>query len=946
MRFSLLTIVFMLALFSSLQAQILSVTPAFPTQNDNVTIVYDATQGNGALAGFTGTVYAHTGVILSGSSGWQHVKGNWGTADPTVQMTSLGNNKYQISFNITTFYGVLAGETVTQLAFVFRNAAGTTVGRDVGGTDIFYNVSQGSQLQLSIQNPSTSGNIYQINNAIKVKAVTSANANLSLYLNNALVGSTTNTDTIEYNTTATTPGQYWARVEADNGSTIVKDSVYYLIQGTPTVANPPAGTQPGVTYLSPNSVRLSLYAPNKNFVYAIGDFNDWLPASAYQMNKSQDGKTWWVDLQNITPGQEYAYQFLVDGNLKVADPYCEKTLDPWNDSYIPATVYPNLKPYPANKTTGVVSVFQTNQTPYVWQTTNFQTPNKKDLVIYELLVRDFIAAHSYKAVLDSLPYLKRLGINAIELMPVSEFDGNVSWGYTPNFQFAVDKYYGTKDDLKYFIDQCHAQGIAVLLDIVLNHQFGLSPMVQLYWDAANNKPAANNPWFNADATHPFNVGYDMNHDSPDTRVYSDRVLKHWVTNFKFDGFRFDLSSGWTQTNSGGNIGTWQQYDAGRVYNVKRMADSIRLVNPNLHLIYEHFTDNSEMQELSNYGLMLWGNMNYSYMEASMGWVNTSDISGISYKSRGWSNPNLVGYMESHDEERLMYKNLMYGNSNGAYNIKTTTTALERVEMMGAFFFTVPGPKMIWQFGEIGYDKTITLCADGVTMNTNCRTDIKPILWQYFGNLKRRKLYSIWRKLIYLKENEPAVETNNFTMNVGNGVKFKTIHLNDPSANITVIGNFDVTSTSGNPDFQSTGTWYDYISGDSIQVTNTTANITLNPGEYHVYINKKVAAPAGLSIDNEFITKPFNSISFPNPFDNELTIGFMLDKNAATSVKIYNLMGQEVRSLVNNEMLFANEIQEIHWNGTDNAGNFVSAGTYLYVIESNGKRETGRVMFAK
>ena len=80
-----------------------------------------------------------------------------------------------------------------------------------------------------------------------------------------------------------------------------------------------------------------------------------------------------------------------------------------------------------------------------------------------------------------------------------EFDGNLSWGYNPSFFFAPDKYYGSKDALKGFIDECHSRGIAVILDMVLNHTHEDSPLAQLYWDQANYRPAADNPWLNQEA---------------------------------------------------------------------------------------------------------------------------------------------------------------------------------------------------------------------------------------------------------------------------------------------------------------------------------------------------------------------------------------------------------------------------------------------------------------
>ncbi|MFN0201625.1 MAG: alpha-amylase family glycosyl hydrolase [Bacteroidia bacterium] len=938
-HFSLLCLLSFIVGISSANAQILTITPSFPTADDSVVIVYDATQGNAALAGFTGTVYAHTGLITNLSTSgtdWKRVQGTWGTADPKVQMTSLGNNKYQISFKIRTFYSVPQNETVLKLAFVFRNQAGTIVGRDVGGTDIFYDVASSSQLQASILSPALSGGIYSSGANITINAGSNVAANLSLYVNNTLVNSATNTTNISYNTTASTAGQYWVKVVADDGTNIVKDSIYYLVQGNLVVQNPPAGTVNGLNIVNNNTVIFALYAPYKNNAYLLLETNDYLPTQATSMKRSTDGTTWWVEVSGLNPNQEYGYQFLVNGSLKVADAYCEKTLDPWNDSYIPTSVYPNLKPYPVGKTTGVVSTFKINQPTYNWQITNFSRPKKTDLVVYELLLRDFTAEHSYQSLIDTLDYLKKLGVNTIELMPVIEFDGNISWGYMPNFLFAPDKYYGTKEKLKELIDVCHQNGIAVVLDIVLNHQAGLSPLVQLYWDATNNKPAGDNPWFNADATHPFNVGYDMNHDSPQTRAYVDRVIKHWVTEYKVDGYRFDLSKGFTQTNSGSNVGQWGQYDASRIYNLKRMYDQINAVDNSLYLILEHFADNSEEKELANYGFMFWGNMVNAYNENTMGWMSNSDFSWTSYKARGWNNPHLVSYMESHDEERLMYKNSQYGNVNGSYSTKNVNTALARMGEAAAFFFTVPGPKMIWQFGELGYDKSINLCPNG-TINTTCRTDPKPILWNYFTVAERKNLYNIYRRLTYLKTQVPAMESSNFNLNVGNASAFKTIHVNDASMNIAVIGNFGMSALAGNPNFQNTGKWYDYLTGDSINVTNTTANITLQAGEYHVYTSQKVLAPANVSLEEEKVNG-FEAIAFPNPSSEKVTFGFVLPNTTTAKLSVYNLMGQKVYQTELQSQAY--EINEVEWDAN------VTGGTYFYLIEAANKTAKGKIILDK
>ncbi|WP_426584996.1 alpha-amylase family glycosyl hydrolase [Mucilaginibacter sp. R-33] len=592
----------------------------------------------------------------------------------------------------------------------------------------------------------------------------------------------------------------------------------------------PAGAKDGVTFInSGKSVIFNLYAPGKKSVSVIGDFNGWdVNDTKAVMNNTPDGKRWWVQIDNIDPAAEYGYQFYIDKSLKVADPYTEKVLDPDNDSYISSDTYPNLKKYPTGKTTGNVSVFQANQPAYSWKNTSFTRPDKKNLVIYELLLRDFIDAHNYQTLTDTLKYLSNLGVNAIELMPFNEFEGNLSWGYNPSFYFAPDKYYGTKNALKAFIDECHSRGIAVIQDMVLNHSFGQSPMVQMYFNTTAGKPAANNPWYNVDPTHPYNVGYQFNHESADTKYFVKNVLKFWMTEYKIDGFRFDLSKGFTQVNYGTSdaaVNAWSQYDASRVAIWKDYNNYIKSIdNNNFYVILEHFAANQEEKELAGEGMMLWNNLNYNANEATMGWLTNSNFQGLFYDQHTFTQPyNLVGYFESHDEERLQFKNESYGNAVGSYNVKDKNTGLAREEMAAAFLFSVPGPKMLWQFGELGYD---------VSINQGGRTSNKPIYWNYNTDPNRRHLYSIYSKMIKMKEKNPVFASTNYTYSLGGAIK--TIQLKDASANVEVVGNFDVVPQTGSISFPVTGTWYDNISKTSINVTSLTYSMTLQPGEYHVY----------------------------------------------------------------------------------------------------------------
>ncbi|HMG14600.1 MAG TPA: alpha-amylase family glycosyl hydrolase [Saprospiraceae bacterium] len=873
----------------SASSQIVIVQPPFPTINDDITVIYDATQGNAGLVGVQ-QVYMHTGLITDQSAApndWKYVVGNWGQDDPKVKMINIGNNKHMLSFNIKTFYGVPANTIIKQLAFVFRNVDGSKEGKTSDLKDIFSPVYQpNSGLLINLVTPSETNLIVEAGDTIPILFYTSEKANITVTENKALLKSISDATVLNFDLIVSSPGTHLIFVSATTGTETAKDSFYYTINPSVEVEDLPTGTQPGINITSDNSVIFALYAPYKKYVYVIGDFNNWIPDANYYMKRTTDGNTWWVEVKNLDPNIEYAFQYYIDGELKIAEPYSEKVLDPYYDSGIPASVYPNLKAYPAGKTTGVVTVFKTKKDSYNWQNNSFTKPKKTDLVIYELLIRDFIATHSYKTLLDTLNYLQKLGVNAIELMPVNEFDGNNSWGYATNFQLALDKYYGRPEDLKAFIDACHGKGIAVIFDMVLNHACGLCPLVELYFNNATGQVLPQSPYYNVVARHPYNVCYDMNHESKATQYFVDRVLDHWIEDFHFDGYRFDLSKGITQVYST-NDAQFSAYDTSRIKLLTRIANVCWAKDPSFYVILEHFAENKEEKELSSKGMMLWGNANYSYTEASMGY--TSDLSGVSYKNRGWADPNLISYMESHDEERVNYKNLNFGNTNGSYSIKTLHTALDRIGMDASFFFTIPGPKMIWMFGELGYDYSINTCEDG-SINNNCRLSPKPIRWDYLNVNNRKRLNDIFTALINLKKSLPVFETTDFTIKLTGSQK--SIHLNDPNMNIAVLGNFDVKTASIDPQFQHTGWWYDYFSGDSIQVSNVNQLISLEAGEYHLYSDNKLATPElNPLVGTHEVENILESSVYPNPVNDVIHIDLNLLSSDALNVFIYDLSGK-------------------------------------------------------
>jgi len=926
MKKTLLLLVFLFSI-SLARTQLLSWTPSFAEENDaltNVVVTVDATKGNQGLLNYfpTDDVYVHIGVITNKSSSrtdWRYSLFTWGTTTAAAHCTYIGNNKWQFTMTggLRSFFRITdATEHIQKVAILFRNGDGSKAQRNSDNSDMYVPVYDNSVVAVRFAEPPLQPLFVPqpepINKAIgdnlNLIAVANKSSTMKLYLNGTVIQTATGATTISANPTLPSGGNTVIVAEANDGTTTKTDTIRFFVTGGINVVPLPPGVRDGINYEANNTaVTLVLYAPQKNRVSVIGEFtgSNWTEQTQYQMNKTPDGNYWWLRITGLTAGTEYAFQYLVDGTLKIADPYAEKILDPYNnnDQNILASTYPNLRSYPAELTTGIVSILQTAAPQYNWQISNFSRPDKRKLVIYEMLLRDFLAAHDWNTLRDTLNYLKNLGINAIELMPFNEFEGNNSWGYNPDFYFAPDKYYGPKNTLQQFIDSCHKKGIAVVMDIALNHSFGLSPMVQLYWDAANNRPAANNPWFNPVAKHAFNVGFDMNHQSAATQYFVSRVVEHWLTNYKLDGFRFDLSKGFTQTqtcdNNGGNcnVNAWSAYDASRIAIWKKYYDTAQLKSAGSYVILEHFADNTEEIELANYGMLLWGNMNYNYAQASMGYNTDWDFSGGIYTVRNWTQPHLVTYMESHDEERLMYKNLQFGNNAGGYNVKDLNTALKRVEMCGAFLFTIPGPKMLWEFGEQGYDLSINRCENGTSADS-CRLTPKPAHWDYMQNMQRKRLHDVFAELIKLRSHslyKDVFITNQVNRSLSSG--FKSLQVTTDSSKICVVGNFDVISQTGSVTFQNAGTWYDYLDGSTIAATGVAQNITLQPGEYHVYLNRNVTSSLVTAIPpvNSNRNGLFVNV-YPNPADQNVTVDVNLTESGNVQIDLLNVTGQRVKTL--------------------------------------------------
>ena len=831
----------------------ISVDPAYPDADKPCTIIFKPEAGN-PLYGHTGELYGHFGVVVDGD--WQFVPTEWGTTEEKTHFTKVADNHWEFKMepSIREYFG--SGETpVTKIALIVRTADGNIKSHEA---DQFCAVQD---------------NKYQAEEFVPDPLVTK---------------------------------------------------------------KLPEGVNYGINYNADGSVTFVVYdkdtaGQSHKYCYIVGDWNDWKRVTEGAMYFDGSKNCWWITLDGFDADKEYRFQYRL-GNATgndtyLSDPYTEIVYDQWNDQYIQG-----VPAFPAGAKQ-LVSAFQINRPEYAWKHKDFKVKDKNDLVIYEMHFRDFTKSQNIAGAMAQLDYIENLGVNAVELMPIQEFDGNLSWGYDPNHWFALDKYYGTREQYKEFIDECHARGIAVIVDVVYNHATGSHPWAKMWWDSASNCTADNNPWFNKVAKHEFNVFHDMNHENPMVKEMVKGSLEYLLTEYDVDGFRFDLTKGFTQNNTLGDVAAWGRYDQSRVDILKGYADHVWSVNSDAVVIFEHLADWSEEKVLAEHGIQLWRNMNGSYRSAVGG--GSGDFSGSYEKSAGLYG-GWVSYMESHDEERICYgagadastvtwgicgtltswgsspdialkadgaffsaKNVSFkaddmfkirGNSmwNDAFNYGASTkgyklplnkeykltlgagsqdmavpaagtydiyfslaaekvwlmspgqrpadpsvnpgtgggsapaespfeVAMRRAGASAAFFLTVPGPKMIWQFGEIGYD---------ISIEENGRTGEKPVKTdEYMAVPARKALYDTYAALLKFRRENPRFFDSDASFTWTPTGNLKKITCTADGKTFHVVGNFGKGQTTYTVP---SGNWTDYINGGTVS-----GSITLKEGEFRL-----------------------------------------------------------------------------------------------------------------
>ncbi|MGD2182150.1 alpha-amylase family glycosyl hydrolase [Lusitaniella coriacea LEGE 07167] len=546
-----------------------------------------------------------------------------------------------------------------------------------------------------------------------------------------------------------------------------------------------------------NKIEFRLLAPYNKEAALIGCFSDWEDIPMEKDNKGYFRTQ--VELEDGT----YQYKFRVrskswffepDEWVDVVDPYATDIDDPTQNGII--------------RIKDGIKIVDT----YVWKHDDKPLPTDRELVIYELHVADFSggeddphARGQYKHVIEKLDYLCELGINAIELMPVKEYPGDYSWGYNPRYFFATESSYGTTEDLKHFIDECHARGIRLIMDGIYNHSESSSPLTQIdhdYWYHHEPRDPDNNwgPEFNYEF-------YDEKFERKPAWEFIGDAVRFWIEEYHIDGVRYDAAR------------QIDNYDFMHwiVDTSKKTAGEKPFYN-----VAEHIP---ETPTITNFEGPMDGCWHYSFYYTIKAHIcgDTFEIEQLKdvldCKRQGFLGAtNVVNYLTNHDHERIMVEL--------ANRDIFEEAAFKRFRLGVALLMTAVGVPMIWMGEEF---------ADYHPLDP----EPSKIDWGLLGNDSNRSLYDYFRGLIHLRKNNRALYTEQidfFHENPEAKVLAYT-RWNDEGSRVVVVANFSGEYLAGYqvPNFPANGTWHEWTGDYDIESGDDNILIDLPEYEAKVFV---------------------------------------------------------------------------------------------------------------
>lgn len=416
--------------------------------------------------------------------------------------------------------------------------------------------------------------------------------------------------------------------------------------------------------------------------------------------------------------------------------------------------------------------------------------------------------------------------------------------------------------------------------MVFNQSDGLHPWYMMYTPGQN-------PFYNLNAPHAYSVLNDWNQGYPLVEQQWKDVLQYWLKEYKVDGFRFDLVKGLGDNDSYANPGdaATNAFNQSRINRMKRLHAYMSEVNPNAYFINENPAGAQEENKMAEDGELNWANVNNAGCQFAMGYSSESNLNRMWAKDDSRNLGSTVSYLESHDEQRLAYKQ----NQWGVAGVKGNATAsCQRLGSAAAQMILVPGSHMIWQFSEMGNAQN-TKNSDGGN-----NVDPKIVDWNLLQNPDHKALFESYQQLIAIRLGNPdlfqSVEGINFSMacNTTNWAKGRSIVSTTNSKELYTVINPNVTGTISVsiPFRTSNNSAYTILSKsqDSAPEFDAATGLVSVPANCYVCIaSTNVAKISEIKIDNQDFFYIIDG--------NTLNI-----TNAASDIEIYNLQGIKVTSL--------------------------------------------------
>ena len=552
------------------------------------------------------------------------------------------------------------------------------------------------------------------------------------------------------------------------------------------------------------AIEFTLFAPNNKGAALIGSFSDW---KEIPMEKGEEGyfRTQ-VDLEDGV----YQYKFRVQTKSPNFEP------DQWVD-----VIDPYATDVDEAKNNGVVRIKDGKRIvdAYVWQHDDTPLPDNHELVIYEMHVADFSGGEDdpykrgkYQDAIAKLDYLSELGINAIELMPVNEYPGDYSWGYKVRHFFATESSYGSTEELKRFIDECHGRGIRVFIDGIYNHTDEECPLMLIdrnywYYEYRHYPEDPANYWgpeFNYD-------NYDEKLDVKPAWKYVGDVVRYWVQEYHIDGIRFDAVR---------QLANYEFMDWLAKQSKKNAAPKP------FYNIAEHIPDTSTVVSPEGPLDACW-HESFRYFIIPHICGETFELEKLKEvldpRRQGYEVPtNVINYLSTHDRERVMREL----GERGIFD----EAAFGRAKLGTVLLMTAMGVPMLWMGEEFGEHKR----------KSETVTQPKKIAWPLLERDLNRDLFEYYKKLIALRKQNPALSSDNIEFFHENPEAKLLAYSRwyEEGSRVVVVANFSDNFLSGYqvPNFPEAGTWHEWIGDYNVEAGKDGIVIDIGGYEAKVFVS--------------------------------------------------------------------------------------------------------------